>query len=1535
MSINNSNNINNLNNTKTNKLIDTSKIVFYFRNSLSNLLGTLKLNYNYYPGAQQNLNIIVQKLEELILSLYNTDYEIINEKTKNNNFQEEIKYKKNNNEKKLFELFYLFVTINTNTTFYELFLKFLQKFLKKLFKLDKNLINMHLLKFQNYYLLLYSSLINKKFDYIGVQSDWNSTFYIAKCLTLLVKLFYEHKINYDKIKPKELFLFLLETNTNLFKISISKNGVYLTNDKFNKILILTFEIIIKDLSYSKEIMEIIDIILEKIISISKIKDDRSNKIDDYEESFHVDTLLLCLKLICKILKRKELCELFSYNHKLTLTKGLIELSFWDNPNIVDYTCKILILIFKLSISLKNFSIRKEFEKLIDYIFLRHFKNYYYYLEDKEKIIKENDKRIKLSVLEILSRNFNEFIENDDSLPIIYFINDIYKIRFNIINEIFNSIEKYFSLNNPAYNYLKNSFIITYQIVFNKIFLFLNTIQEKKNINNNKSIIPKIEEYSEYWEKKLKLIKEGNLKELIKQFCKEYDLVPLKKNDKFDSLSPENQQKYEQLAKTVALLIRYSNYVDIEKLFEIMAESNPFSNLILKEYSKTYNFKDDNIVKAMNLFMSTFRLKGESYNIYNFICAFGARYYEDNKDIYEKNKLNKNNLIYFKSDEEVTSFAYSIMILNTDLHNPNVINKMTVEEFIKNNKSSGLFTDVPEDYFKEIYQEIYDNQLKKAYPRNNNYSKDKEIYLNLQNLENYLSLFPELDYFNKSSFFDIFNNETTFSLTKENYPYLNLFNKIFINKDIEKEENYENNLQWLNYAYCNLFDELLPSIISLPGPFFENNTELILNLFEKICDISLKLNRKDIIEKIIVCLNSLINVNSKKNNMYNLFFRIVLKYSQDFHTHLETFYTTILDLLNLNLREEDSSLHEEYFEVIENLIKKAYNIILRKRKNKTENVGFFNLLLFGDSNEQKELTLDEYKQKIYKKLNFENISKSEKKSGMVKSNSTENLNYQHDKLKNNYDVNKDEDSSEFSTSSINLNIIFNKSNSLNEKDEDNKEKKGDINDLNDSDFSENFDIPNLGLKKEDDNLSDSENTYNNKLIDGKMILNKIKVQEEEFIFFVTYATSKILEYEDQKEIYISLIFLNEILKNIPEKQFDKIWPNIFNIFKTKMQFKKVNEDNIFEILFFNYFLTQIIKDYFNNVLNEDYNQLLETYEEISSVELLLIILECNDVFIKTSINKKKNLSSQNIENLIFLLYKLFLQLSKNISNLNNNYMLNTQNGLFTLNQMNKVVYLFNNVLLTIKPKDLLLMDINSRIYNIVKLLYDNNIAKIFFELKQTTNNVSELISTLSNIVSECMDISLTNLKDGKKNNIDENELAKLKEKNEFYNSFFIFLGQFSLKCSLIEDEKVQKLFFTQMSFYVKKPIPQGYISKVINILEEWHKCFPQLKIKYQNFWKDVINMFHALFMNNPAIQNNTTEIEKLWTLLIKKYMTSFNDENKMNNNYSAKEEIETIKNIYIMVEKIVQKITNSQKLIWFESTKNMIKLYFPEILVETK
>ena len=144
MSLNNSDKNNFVINKNINKNIDTSKIVYDFRNSLSNLLGTVKLNYNFYPGTQKNLNIIIKKIEELILSLYNIEY--IHDKIDSNinikiNEDEDIANENEikNNEKQLFELFYLFLKINTNSTFYELFFKFIQKFIKYSTTLKRNM----------------------------------------------------------------------------------------------------------------------------------------------------------------------------------------------------------------------------------------------------------------------------------------------------------------------------------------------------------------------------------------------------------------------------------------------------------------------------------------------------------------------------------------------------------------------------------------------------------------------------------------------------------------------------------------------------------------------------------------------------------------------------------------------------------------------------------------------------------------------------------------------------------------------------------------------------------------------------------------------------------------------------------------------------------------------------------------------------------------------------------------------------------------------------------------------------------------------------------------------------------------------------------------------------------------------------------------------------------------------------------------------------------------------------------------------------
>ena len=86
--------------------ISNINIVYHFRNKLSNLLGTLKLNYNFYQGTRQNLNIIIYKLEGLILSLYNSDKDNLYSKEINsiNNKAENIDLD-NTHETELFELY--------------------------------------------------------------------------------------------------------------------------------------------------------------------------------------------------------------------------------------------------------------------------------------------------------------------------------------------------------------------------------------------------------------------------------------------------------------------------------------------------------------------------------------------------------------------------------------------------------------------------------------------------------------------------------------------------------------------------------------------------------------------------------------------------------------------------------------------------------------------------------------------------------------------------------------------------------------------------------------------------------------------------------------------------------------------------------------------------------------------------------------------------------------------------------------------------------------------------------------------------------------------------------------------------------------------------------------------------------------------------------------------------------------------------------------------------------------------------------------
>ncbi|KAJ8964687.1 hypothetical protein NQ317_016720 [Molorchus minor] len=69
------------------------------------------------------------------------------------------------------------------------------------------------------------------------------------------------------------------------------------------------------------------------------------------------------------------------------------------------------------------------------------------------------------------------------------------------------------------------------------------------------------------------------------------------------------------------------------------------------------------------------------------------------------------MVFFASADTAYILGFSIIMLTTDLHSPQVKNKMTKEQYIKLNRGATDSKDVPEEYLSQIYDEIAGHEIK--------------------------------------------------------------------------------------------------------------------------------------------------------------------------------------------------------------------------------------------------------------------------------------------------------------------------------------------------------------------------------------------------------------------------------------------------------------------------------------------------------------------------------------------------------------------------------------------------------------------------------------------------------------------------------------------------------------------------------------------------------------------------------------------------------------------------------------------------------
>ncbi|CAH0546224.1 unnamed protein product [Brassicogethes aeneus] len=151
---------------------------------------------------------------------------------------------------------------------------------------------------------------------------------------------------------------------------------------------------------------------------------------------------------------------------------------------------------------------------------------------------------------------------------------------------------------------------------------------------------------------------------------------------------------------IAKFLHDEDRLDKTNIGDFLGENDDLCKEVMYTYIDQMNFVQMDFVAALRHFLDGFRLPGEAQKIDRLMEKFASRYCE----------CNPNNGLFASADTAYV-LGFSIIMLTTDLHSPQVKNKMTKEQYIKLNRGNTESKDVPEEYLSQIYDEIAGHEIK--------------------------------------------------------------------------------------------------------------------------------------------------------------------------------------------------------------------------------------------------------------------------------------------------------------------------------------------------------------------------------------------------------------------------------------------------------------------------------------------------------------------------------------------------------------------------------------------------------------------------------------------------------------------------------------------------------------------------------------------------------------------------------------------------------------------------------------------------------
>jgi len=170
--------------------------------------------------------------------------------------------------------------------------------------------------------------------------------------------------------------------------------------------------------------------------------------------------------------------------------------------------------------------------------------------------------------------------------------------------------------------------------------------------------------------------------------------------------------------TIAKFLLYTQGLDDAALGDYVGDGDEMCSQVLKCLVSTFNFRGLGFDDALRKFLSAFRLPGEAQKIERIMDAFSAQFYGNNPSS-------------FRHSDTAFKLAYSVIMLNTDAHNPAIkaSRKMTKEQFVRNNRGLDDDHDLPQEFLETIHDRIVANEIKMQPYKNDAGDKSILAYTN--------------------------------------------------------------------------------------------------------------------------------------------------------------------------------------------------------------------------------------------------------------------------------------------------------------------------------------------------------------------------------------------------------------------------------------------------------------------------------------------------------------------------------------------------------------------------------------------------------------------------------------------------------------------------------------------------------------------------------------------------------------------------------------------------------------------------------------